>query len=72
MRPFRAALTRARPPVPRFPATCSDDLGRGRIMTSPVAIQEQSSVFFVDICVEPCRGWWQKATRKCTIRLRAV
>jgi hypothetical protein len=43
-------LTRALPPVPRFPAMSSDDISGGRVMTVPVPIQDQRSVFLVHIC----------------------
>jgi len=46
MRLSRATLTPARPPVACFPATFSDDISGERAMTVPVAIQDQSSVFF--------------------------
>ena len=45
MRPTGAMLTRALPPVPRFPTTSSDDISGGRVMTVPGAMQDQRSVF---------------------------
>ena len=45
MRLSRATLTPEQSPVPRFPATFSDDISEERVMTVPVAIQDQSSVF---------------------------
>ena len=61
MRPTRAMLTRALSPVPRFPATSSDDISGDRVMTVPGAIQDQSPVFLVHICAgQPCRGGSKK------------
>jgi len=61
MRPTDAMLTRALPPMPRFPATSSDDISGGRVMTAPIAMQDQRSVFLVHICAgQSCRGGGKK------------
>ncbi len=61
IRPTGAMLTRALPPVSRFPATSSDDISGGRVMTVLVAIQDQRSVFLVHICAgQSCRGGGKK------------
>src|SRR5947207_1151319 len=60
-------------PMHRFPATFPDDIAGGRAVMVPVAFSEQPLGFLVHVCAGElyCRKR-QKATRRCTMRLRTV